>query len=785
MDTELHCLLLTGDPGLATELTTLIAAQAEPRCVLRPCPGLGALAQALRERTPDVVLLDLALGADGPLAAYTRVHALAPALPVVLLATAESEVAALRAVRQGAADYLLREQLHATYLVRTLRYAVQRTRQERALTAALAREQQLRAEAEHERQRTAAILESITDAFFALDAEGRFTYVNRATERLFVPLLGAAGATLVGRAMREVIPEIEHTDFEAQCRRVLRERTPVQFMVHLTTLAGWFAVRAYPSEEGLSVYLRDITEQREAEHALSRARDYYHSLLDCLPALVWRCDAEGSCDYVNASWLEFTGRTLEEELGEGWMEAVHPEDRERCRATHRAAIATRTTFESEYRLRHHTGEYRWVLDIGRPMHDAGGAFQGLVGGAIDLHTQRQLEAKLRMAQKMEAIGRLAGGVAHDFNNLLTVITANVALLMEDLATADPARENVGEIRDAAVRAASLTHQLLAFSRQQVLHPCVLDLNEALLGTEKILRRLIPENIVLETIIEEGLPPTKADPGQVEQVILNLAINARDAIGQGGRIAFRTAGVNVSAHTRPQPYVRPGRYVALTVQDTGSGMDEATLRQIFEPFFTTKLLGEGTGLGLSTAYGIVKQSGGYIWAESEPGRGTTFTVLLPQEDAPATRSIGAAPAGAELRGEETVLLVEDEPLVRRAARRILERNGYTVLEAENGKRALAHARSGEHTIHLLLTDVVMPVLGGRELAEEVLRLHPDTCVLYTSGYTGGSLASRGALEPGIALLEKPFSAESLTRAVRAVLDGTAGEGARPLATLTSV
>jgi two-component system, cell cycle sensor histidine kinase and response regulator CckA len=384
--------------------------------------------------------------------------------------------------------------------------------------------------------------------------------------------------------------------------------------------------------------------------------------------------------------------------------------------------------------------------------------------------REDLESQLRVSQKMEAIGSLAGGVAHDFNNLLSVILNFTGFALEELHDGDPIRGDLIEVKRAGQRAAGLTRQLLAFSRKQVLQPQVLDLNQVVAGIETMLRRVIGEHIALVRTEGPSLGLVEADPGQLEQVIMNLAINARDAMPDGGTLTIETGNVDLDAqYAAIHPSITPGQHVLLSVTDTGCGMDEQTLTQVFEPFFTTKEKGKGTGLGLSTVYGIVKQSGGNIMVCSEPGRGTTFTIHLPRSAEHEVPPCPVKPIAAQARCSETVLVVEDEDAVRTLARRILAGAGYRVIEAANGGEALLACEAHRGEIHLLLTDVVMPRMSGKALVERLEPLLPGIKVLYMSGYTDDTVMHQGMLDPRARMINKPFSAEELTRMVRKVLD----------------
>ena len=387
----------------------------------------------------------------------------------------------------------------------------------------------------------------------------------------------------------------------------------------------------------------------------------------------------------------------------------------------------------------------------------------------DISERNQLEQQLRQAQKMEAVGRLAGGIAHDFNNLLTAIFGYADLLAEDLPPGSPAQADVEEIRTAANRASALTRQLLAFSRQQVLQPVVLNVNDVVRDLENMLQRVLGEDVELEARFATDLGNARADPGQLEQVILNLAVNARDAMPTGGKLTIETANVDLDEHyAQTHRPVVPGRYVMIAVSDTGIGMDAATQARMFEPFFTTKEPGKGTGLGLATAYGIVKQSGGYIWVYSEVGGGATFKIYLPRVDAPA--EVAAAPPElGTVVGTETVLLAEDDPLLLPLARDVLKRLGYTVLEARTPADAVAVAQAHGGVIHLLISDVVMPGESGLQLARRLLEVRPNLRVLYMSGYSDEAVVRHGLLDPGTTFLQKPFTPATLARKVRELLD----------------
>ena len=498
---------------------------------------------------------------------------------------------------------------------------------------------------------------------------------------------------------------------------------------------------------------------------------------DALPVMVWTAAPDGAFDYVNARWLEFTGRPATAELGFGWADRLHPEDRESYLEQYRQVVARRRALHLECRAQRHDGEYRWLLDEGVPRFGPDGGFLGYVGYATDITDRRQLEQRLVRAERAQAIGQLAEGVAHDFNNLLTGIIGHAGLLQEEPGLSDRAREDLAQIQRSADRAASLTRQLLAFSRRQVLAPRLLDLNEVVAGCLSTLRRLVGGRIQVVSIPAASLDPIVADPNQLERILSQLSAYARESMPDGGTLELSTRQERLeAAATGRRQSLRSGAYVALQVRDTGRGMDPAALERIFEPFFGQRPMAEGSGLGLASVHGIVRQSGGHIDVASEPGRGTSFTIYFPRHE--GSGPVGAVPYPADTaRATETILLVEDEEQVRELARRVLERVGYTVLAAVDAESATAIADRHAGHIHLLVTDMLLPQLSGRELAARLSIHRPAIKVLYISGTSDGSIARLRMLEPATRFLEKPFSLDRLLRTVRLALGDPDG-GGRP-------
>jgi PAS domain S-box-containing protein len=521
---------------------------------------------------------------------------------------------------------------------------------------------------------------------------------------------------------------------------------------------------------GYQGIIRNVTNRKLAEDILLREKAFSDAAIGSLPGLFYLFDEDGRFLRWNRNIEHVSGFTSDQIAKMSPLQFFRGEGRRQMQETIEKVLTWGYgSVETDFVGR--DGTRTPYLFTGKLITLDGK--RCIVGTGIDLVERRQLELQLRQSQKMEAIGQLAGGVAHDFNNVLTVILSNAELLLRGLGPEDPRRAELSDIREAAQRAASLTRQLLAFSRKQVLKPRVLNLNDVVSSIEKMLGRLIGEDIELVAMLDPDLWSIEADPGQIEQIIMNLAVNARDAMPEGGRLAIETGNLEIDERFARSHYpITPGSYAMLMVCDTGEGMDAETRSRIFEPFFTTKQLGKGTGLGLSTVYGIVKQSGGFIWAYSEPGLGTTFKVYFPRAVQAAAaferRQGAAAPEGAA----ETVLLVEDEASVRSLARRILRDEGYIVLEANTAVEALKVSLAHDGPIELLLTDLVMPELNGRDLAEKLAARRPEMRILFMSGYTDHAVLRDGDKERDERFLQKPFTPESLIRKVREVLDAPA-------------
>ena len=617
----IHALLVEDNPGDARLFQELVRETGAGHLQLEHVETLQAALNCLSSGHYDVVLLDLSLPDERGLPTLTRTHAHAPNVPIVILSGMDDEALAVKAVRAGAQDYLVKGRVDGDLLVRSIRYATER-----------------------------------------------------------------------GRALE----------------------------------------------------------------ALERREEHYRSLIEHSLDLISILNTDGTIRYVSPSHEHVLGYRLDELVGQNVFNFIHPDDLDCVR---NAFAGAGPAASMECRFRHKDGSWRMLESFGRNLSHLPGV-AGVVVNSRDVTERKRLEEQLNHSQRLEAVGRLAGGVAHDFNNLLMVITGYSQMILDSMPPGDAPRSDLEQVLKAAQRATDLTHQLLTFSRRQAARPAILNLNTLVHEMDGMLRRVIGEDVGLALNLAPDLSTVRADPGQLEQVILNLVVNARDAMPNGGQLTLETANLEVTEElSRSHLAPKPGHYAMLAVRDTGCGMNPEVLSRLFEPFFTTKE--HGTGLGLSTSYGIIKQSGGDIWVDSKPGGGATFSIYLPieQQRAEVARSPRPSPA---LRGGETILLVEDEEGVRRVLETMLSRYGYHVLSSSSSGEAMALAERYAGPIHLLITDLVMPGMSGRTMAGRLLEQRPETKVLYVSGYGGPVEAETG-------FLQKPFTTEELAVKIHELLE----------------
>ncbi len=618
----IHVLLVEDNPGDARLFAELVRETDAGRLKLEHVERLSSALERLRSEPFDLVLLDLSLPDEQGLNTLVRAHACAPKVPIVVLTGLDDEALAIKAVRAGAQDYLVKGRVDGDLLVRSIRYATER-----------------------------------------------------------------------GRALE----------------------------------------------------------------ALERREEHYRSLIENSLDLIAILNVDGTIRYVSPSHERLLGYALDELVGQNALMFVHPDD---CARVREALEKLDNPGALEFRFLHKDGSWRVVESFGRNLSHLPGV-SGVVVNSRDITERRRLEEQLHHSQRLDAVGRLAGGIAHDFNNLLMVITGHSQMLLEGMHPADPARADLEQVVKAAERATDLTQQLLAFSRRQAVRSIVLDLNVLVQDMERMLRRVMGEDIELVTNLNPALQPVRADPGQIEQVILNIALNARDAMTGGGRLTLETSNVEVTeTNERGSSGPPSGEYVVLSVADNGAGMDSEVQSRVFEPFFTTKA--HGTGLGLSTSYGIIRQAGGDIWVDSKPGGGTTFRIYLPAAEQ-AAEEMALPQLNRGIHGSETILLVEDEDGVRRVVETMLKRRGYNVLSSASSIDAIAIADRHAGEIDLLITDMVMPGMSGPKMAESLTERRPSLKVLFVSGY-GDSIGSQA----GAAFLQKPFSTEDLALKIREVL-----------------
>jgi PAS domain S-box-containing protein len=720
---------------------------------------LGEL-QAFR---PDVILSDYTLPRFDGMSALALAREHSPATPFLIVTGSINEETAVGAMKAGAADYLLKSNL--ARIGPAIEGALSRVR---ARVEKVMAEQALRRSEANLR----AVFNDGLQAFVLVNLDGIVQALNRTAERW--------SERFRGRALREGDHIVE---FNAEAAAAFHEAragravTVERCRRDASGAEAWFETTHAPVVDengriiGVSLNARDVSERKHAEQALRESEARYRDLFDNASDLVCATDRDGRFLYVNRAWHEAIGYSDGELAGLRFGDLVHHESVARHAEVVERALAGETLTHVELTLVPRSGLAIVVEgNLSGARHPDGTVT--LRGIYRDVTERKRLDEQLRRAERMQAAGRLAGGMAHEVNNMMTGVIGFAEFLLRGLPADDPRRSEVQEIIRAGSRAADVTRQLLAFTRQQLMHPEVLAINDVVVGLVKMLRHSLGENHDLELRLAPDLREIRADRGQLEQVLINLILNARDALASRGRVTIATVAAELDeayALRHGDVGIPPGEYVQLSVTDTGCGMDPEVQARIFEPFFTTKPVGQGTGLGLSTVYGIVKQSGGFIWCYSEPELGSTFKVYLPVlRSAVIVPEVPVRPSAPQ-GGSETVLVVEDEDVVRAMACRGLRDHGYTVLEARNGAEALALVQDNPATIDLVVSDVVMPELGGRELAARLALVDPALPVLYMSGYTGEDVIQRGLMDPGAPFQPKPFTPDALARTVRELLD----------------
>ncbi len=745
---ETRVLLVEDNPGDAHLFRIAVADAGAGNIRLVHEERLAAALKRLAVESFDVILLDLSLPDAQGIETLVRTHAGAGGVPIVVLTGLDDEALAIRALREGAQDYLVKGQVDGSLLVRAMRYAAER---KRAMDAVARREEYFR-----------SLIENALDLISVLDSEGVIGYASPSHERV----LGYRSDELAGKFLLDFI----HSEDQARVAAVIErggETLSIEYRFRHKD-GSWRVLDSFARNlssvaavQGIVVNSRDATDRRTVEDAVREANQTLRAVIQTSPLAIYSTDMRGQTQYWNRAaerifgWAEWElfHRPLPHLLaGDG--EALANRLEHARRADPEVALETH--------CRRKDGS---VLDCeiwSALLRDGAGVEKGIVDVVADVTGRKKLEEQLHHSQRLEAVGRLAGGIAHDFNNLLMIVTGYSQILMNGMRDGDPGRNDVEQVLKAASRASELTRQLLAFSRRQIVNAKVLDLNALVTDMDRMLRRVMGEDVEVVTELAGDLKPVRADPGQLEQVLLNLAVNARDAMPAGGRLTIESGNVYLDEeYARTHVTAKTGEFVRLSVSDTGAGIDAATQERMFEPFFTTKEPGKGTGLGLSTSYGIVKQNGGDIWVISEPGAGTTFEIYLPavREIPEPIEPVTPSPV---LHGDETILLVEDDAAVRHVLETMLRRHGYEVWACPSPEHALELAGRHGAAVRLLITDVVMPGMGGRDLAAKLTALCPGLAVLYVSGYadTWNDLDA--------AFLQKPFAPETLALKVREVL-----------------
>ncbi len=722
---------------------------------------------ALEEFCPDLILSDYTLPRFDGMTALSLAKERAPSIPFLIVTGSVNEETAVGCMKAGATDYLLKSNL--ARIGPAIEAALERSR---------AQSQKFQAEAAlaASEKRFRSLVQNSSDLVTILAPDGAILYASDSAERI----VGYAPKDLVGNSLLSYLDGGGALTLQGLLQNgngTSNGGGPVEFCLRRADGSPvWLEavgtdLLTDATIRGIVLNARDVSERKRADQELRESEERYRDLFDNASDLVHMAAPDGSLLYVNQAWQHGTGYDETEIASMQLVDLVHPDSR-----AYYSRVLERV-LKGE-RLDH--VELVFVPKNGTPITVEGNlscTFKdgqpAVVRGIFrDVTERKRVEEHLRRAERMQAAGKLAGGVAHEVNNMMTGVIGFSEFLLRSLEEGDERRSDVEEIIKAGTRAADVTRQLLAFTRQQFLQPQVLDVNAVVNDMEKMLRRSIGEDHALEFRLSPDAGHLRADRGQLEQVLINLVLNARDAIAHHGRITIQTAAAvwdQVYAQRHGGVDLPLGGYVMLAVSDTGCGMDQEVQARIFEPFFTTKAIGQGTGLGLSTVYGIVKQSGGYVWVYSEPGEGSVFKIYLPAAQAEQTAQPPRVEPGPPEGGSETIMVIEDEDVVRNLASRGLRDHGYSVVEARNGVQALGYVKQHPGAVDLVISDVVMPEMGGREFGQRLAQVEPGLPVLYMSGYTGEDVVQRGLLDPGAPFQQKPFTPASLATKIRTMLD----------------
>jgi PAS domain S-box-containing protein len=760
-------ILILEDVPMDAELVEYELERASIPFIARRVDSRETFLRELEEFGPDLILSDYTLPRFDGMTALSLARERVPSIPFLIVTGSVNEETAVGCMKAGATDYLLKSNL--ARIGPAIAAALER---ERAHAEKIQAESALAAS----ERRFRSLVQNSSDLVVIVAPDGTILYASDSAERI----VGYPPNFLVGSSLLEYL---EENDVEA-VRGLLQngngkssvtgptefslrraEGSPVWLEAVGTNLLNDATIR------GIVLNARDVSERKRADRALRESEERYRDLFDNASDLVCMAAPDGALLYVNKAWQEGTGYDQDEIGRMQLLDIVHPDSRERY-----ASVLERV-LQGE-RLDH--VELIFVPKAGTPITVEGnlsctfkdGQPSVVRGIYRDITERKRVEEHLRRAERMQAAGKLAGGVAHEVNNMMTGVIGFSEFLLRSFDPTDPRRADVEEVIRAGTRAADVTRQLLAFTRQQFLRPQVVEINQVVSEMEKMLRRSLGEDKQLELRLSPEAGQIRADRGQLEQVLINLVLNARDAIIGHGRVAVETGSVTLdSAYAQRHGGVEIplGRYIMLAVSDTGCGMDPDLQARIFEPFFTTKAIGQGTGLGLSTVYGIVKQSGGFVWVYSESGQGSVFKVYLPEARASRLAEAAPEPAPVPRGGSETILVIEDEDIVRSLASRGLRDHGYTVVEARNGAEAFQYIQDHPGTVDLVISDVVMPEMGGRKLAENLAIFDPELPILFMSGYTGDDVVQRGLLRAGAPFQQKPFTPAALASKVRTMLD----------------